>query len=48
MNGLDLDTTGRIASLMGTIKIETAGTQNHRYTMDAFRARYRQTFGAEW
>lgn len=47
MNGLDLDTTGRIASLMGTIKIETAGTQNHRYTSQEFRERYRQTFGAE-
>jgi adenosine kinase len=46
MNGMDLETTGRIASLMGTTKIETAGTQNHRYTIDEFRDRYRQTFGA--
>jgi adenosine kinase len=46
MNGMDLETTGRIASLMGTIKIETAGTQNHRYTADEFRERYRQTFGS--
>jgi adenosine kinase len=46
MNGMDLETTGRIASLMGTIKIETAGTQNHRYTIDEFRDRYRQTFGS--
>lgn len=45
MNGMDLETTGRIASLMGTIKIETAGTQNHRYTIDEFRERYKRTFG---
>ena len=30
MNGLDWATTGRIASLIGAIKIEHAGTQNHR------------------
>lgn len=43
--GLDWETTGRIASLMGAIKIEQAGTQNHHFTVDGFRARYREQFG---
>jgi adenosine kinase len=47
-NGLDWETTGRIASLMGTIKIEHHGTQNHRFTMDGFRARFREEFGRDF
>ncbi|WP_456373555.1 carbohydrate kinase family protein [Thiolapillus sp.] len=43
-NGMDWETTGRIASLMGTIKIEHAGTQNHHFTLDEFKARFRNTF----
>lgn len=43
--GLDWEVTGRIASLMGGIKIEHAGTQNHHFTLDAFAARYRESFG---
>jgi len=43
--GLDWEVTGRIASLMGGIKIETAGTQNHCFTLEAFAARYRESFG---
>jgi adenosine kinase len=35
--GLDWATTGRIASLMGAIKIEQHGTQNHRITLHGFR-----------
>ncbi len=45
MNQLDWETTGRIAALMGAIKIEQHGTQNHAFTMDEFRARYRDSFG---
>ena len=37
--------TGRIASLMGCLKIEQAGTQNHRFTMAEFGERYAQQFG---
>ena len=47
MNGLDWETTGRIASLMGAIKIAHAGTQNHRFTMDEFRDHYRAAFGRD-
>jgi len=44
-NGLDWETTGRIASLMGSIKIAHAGTQHHRFTRDEFEARFRAAFG---
>jgi len=48
--GLAWEVTGRIASLMGGIKIEHAGTQNHRYTHEDFARRYRESFGQalEW
>jgi len=36
--------TGRVASLMGAIKIEQAGTQNHGFTMAEFAERYQQAF----
>jgi adenosine kinase len=45
MHGLPWETTGRIASLLGAIKIEHAGTQNHRIDRDAFAARYQRAFG---
>ena len=44
-NGLDWETTGRIASLMGAIKIARSGTQHHDFTMDEFRDRFRAAFG---
>ncbi len=44
--GFDWPTTGRIASLMGSMKIEQHGTQNHRFTSAAFSARFQQSFGA--
>lgn len=43
----DWPTIGRIASLMGAIKVETFGTQNHRFTLHAFKERYRESFGCE-
>ncbi len=46
LNGLDWPTTGRIASLMGAIKIETHGTQNHAFSMDEFKQRYEENFGS--
>jgi len=46
MNGLDWETTGRVAALMGAIKIEQHGTQNHSFTLDEFRARYQESFGS--
>ena len=44
LNGMDWETTGRIASLMGAIKIEHAGTQNHRPTLDEIRERFKNNF----
>lgn len=48
MNDLGWPTTGRIASLMGSIKIEHHGTQNHSFDIDTFQDRYRETFGASF
>lgn len=45
MNQLDWDVTGRIAALMGAIKIEQAGTQNHSFTRQAFLDRFESAFG---
>ncbi len=45
MNELDWETTGRIASLMGAIKIECHGTQNHRFEWSDFEARFEESFG---
>ena len=45
--GLDWETTGRLASLMGGIKIEHAGTQNHALTRDEIAARYRDAFAQD-
>ncbi len=44
-NGLDWETTGRVASLMGSIKIAHSGTQHHRFTRDEFDSRFRAAFG---
>jgi adenosine kinase len=45
LHGLDWRTTGRIASLLGSIKIESLGTQNHRFTAAEFQERLKQSFG---
>ena len=44
MNNMDWETTGRIASLMGAIKIESHGTQNHAFTGDEFEQRFHDCF----
>lgn len=44
-NGYDWETTGRMASLMGAIKIESHGTQNHFFEREEFDARYEESFG---
>ncbi len=45
LHGYDWETTGRIASLLGAIKIEARGTQNHRFTRSDFEQRYQLAFG---
>jgi adenosine kinase len=39
LHGLDWESTGRIASLMGAIKVESRGPQNHRFTRTEFEDR---------
>lgn len=43
--GMDWETAGRLAALMGAIKIEHKGTQNHSFTLDEFKARFKSEFG---
>lgn len=45
MNEWDWPTVGRIASLMGAIKIECHGTQNHSFSMEDFEDRFKASFG---
>jgi adenosine kinase len=44
--GLDWSVTGRLASLLGAIKIARRGGQNHAFTRDEIAQRYRENFGA--
>jgi adenosine kinase len=44
LHGLDWPTTGRIASLMGAIKIESLGPQNHMFTAAEFQHRLAAAF----
>lgn len=44
-HGMDLATTGRIASLMGALKIEHLGPQNQRFDYEEFAEQFRQQFG---
>ncbi len=43
--GFDWTRTGRLASLMGTLKIASRGGQNHAPTRDEIAARYEAAFG---
>jgi adenosine kinase len=45
LHGLDWEQTGRIASLIGTLKIESRGPQNHRFTRAEFAQRFQDSFG---
>jgi adenosine kinase len=46
LNQFDWETTGRLASLMGALKVESQGAQNHAPDRADICARYRQSFGA--
>ena len=45
MKGMDLATAGRIASLMGALKIENLGPQNQRFNFTQFALQFKQQFG---
>ena len=44
--GFDWPLTGRLASLLGAIKVEQRGGQNHRFTRDEIAQRYKEAFGS--
>jgi len=44
-SGMDWQQTGRLASLLGALKIARRGGQNHHFTRDEIAARFRQNFG---
>jgi len=44
-NGMDWETTGRVAALLGAMKIEQHGTQNHNFDRDVFAQRFKDSFG---
>ncbi len=48
INEYDWEVTGRIASLLGAIKIEHNGTQNHVFSLDEFKQRYQDNFGTSF
>jgi adenosine kinase len=47
MNMLDWETTGHIASLMGSMCVASRGTQNHKFNRAQFDARYEVAFGTK-
>jgi adenosine kinase len=44
-NDMDWATSGRLASLLGSIKIAERGAQNHVFTRDEIGSRFREAFG---
>jgi len=44
-NGLDWELTGRLASLLGAIKIARRGGQNHHFTREEIAQRFKESFG---
>ena len=44
-NGLDWETTGRLAAAMGALKIEHSGAQNHAPPRDEIAERFSESFG---
>jgi adenosine kinase len=47
-SGLDWQTTGRLASLMGAIKVASRGGQNHSASPSEIRALFRSNFGSDF
>ena len=44
MHEMDWETCGRVASLMGAIKVEHHGTQKHSFTREEFDNRFKEAF----
>ena len=45
VNNMDIEIAGKIASLMGSIKISCHGTQNHTFTIDEFMSQLESKVG---
>ena len=45
--GLDWEKTGRLASLMGAIKVASRGAQNHSVSREEIKSLFRQNFGSD-
>jgi adenosine kinase len=45
MKGWDWPTIGRMASLMGALKVEHPGTQNQHFSYDEFAVQFKEQFG---
>lgn len=45
VTGMDWALTGRLASLIGSIKIAQRGAQNHRFSRDEIETRFHEAFG---
>ena len=48
MNDMDWETTCRIASLLGAIKIQHHGTQNHTFSLAEFKDDFKKEFNREY
>ena len=48
--GLDWETTGRLASLLGAIKIASQGPQNHQFDRSYIEGAFKESFNRvlEW
>ncbi len=46
VNGLDWQLTGRLAAVLGALKIAHRGGQNHHFTRDEVAAQFKQNFGS--
>ncbi|SFV69953.1 PfkB [hydrothermal vent metagenome] len=46
VNNLDWQTTGQLAGLLGGIKIEHLGTQNHTFTMKDIQIKYQELYNS--
>jgi adenosine kinase len=44
-NGMDWETTGRLGAVMGALKIESSGAQNHAASRDEIADRFGESFG---
>jgi len=45
LKGFDWETTGRLAGLLGSIKIASRGGQNHRFDFQEVADRFKEAYG---